>query len=148
DTLGSLVDSFFYMQPYPSGLKAAIMILAIAASLVVAALVGYRTWNERRIFFSTVLLVVFVLAVAAPIAEHFFFGTEYPLERTALYYIPIAALLWVFAFDDILVASHSKFRLVGGVSCTILISAMVFHLYRTSNLHHTMTWFYDANTKA
>jgi len=148
DTLGSLVDSYFYMQPYPSSFKTAIMAVAIVGFLLAAAVIGYRTCTDRRISFSAVLLVIAVLAVAEPIVEHVFLGTEYPVERIALYYVPIAALLAAFAIDEICVTSGATFRLAGSVSCGLLISGMLFHLYKTENLHHTMTWFYDANTKS
>jgi hypothetical protein len=148
DTLGSLVESYFYMQPYPSSFKTAIMAVAIVAFLLAAAVIGYRTCKDRRISFSAVLLVIGVLAVAEPIVEHVFLGTEYPVERIALYYVPIAALLSVFAVDETFVTSGAPFPLAGSVSCGLLISGMLFHLYKTENLHHTMTWFYDANTKS
>ncbi len=148
DTLGSLIDSYFYMQPYPSALKPAIILVSIVGFLLVAAVVGYRTWSDHHLSFPAVLLVILALAVAAPIVEHLFLGIEYPVERIALYYVPIAALLTVFAIDEAIVTSGSTFRLAGGVCCAMLITVMLFHLYRTVNLHHTMTWFYDANTKA
>ena len=148
DTLGSLIDSYFYMQPYPAGLKQAILLLSIVGFLLAAVVVGYRVWSDHQFSFSAVLLVILALAVAAPVVEHLFLGMEYPVERIALYYVPIAGLLAVFAIDEVIAASGSTFGLVGNVSCAMLAAAMLFHLYRTANLHHTMTWFYDANTKA
>jgi hypothetical protein len=148
DTLGSLIDSYFYMQPHLAGLKPAIMVIAIAGFLAAAFAIGYRIWANRTISFSAVLLFVLVLSVAAPIAEHFILGTEYPVDRIALYYIPVAGLLAAFAIDEILATGASRFGLIARMSCALLISAMLFHFSRTANTHYTMTWFYDANTKA
>lgn len=84
DTLGSLVQSYFYRQPYPEALKWTLVALAIAAFLVAALAVGYRSWRERRMSFSTVLLVVLLLALVLPPAERLLLGMEYPVERITL----------------------------------------------------------------
>jgi hypothetical protein len=147
DTVGSLVDSYFYNQSYPGSLKEGIVLLAIAGFMLSAAVVIYRTWHDRRVSFAAVLMLMLAMAVAAPIMEHHFLGAPYPIERIALYYVPLAGVLAMFLFDENLVLAGRTTRMMGNLCCALLVCGMTLHFSRTANLSHTMTWVYDAETR-
>jgi hypothetical protein len=122
-------------------------VAAASAGVVMAALaVGRRAWTERSISFGALLVLVLALAVAAPIAEHVLLGVEYPNERIALYYVPVAALLVLSGADEAL--GWTRARRPVQVACVLVAAALALHFARTANLRHTRTWFYDANTRA
>jgi len=93
------------------------------------------------------LLAVIVLAIAIAVGEHVALGMAYPFERTALYYIPIGGLFAAFAVDELVGSSGKRIRLVIQSACILLAGCMVVHFWRSANLHHTLTWYYDSETK-
>lgn len=147
DTVGSLVDSYYYNQSYPSSLKEGIVLLAIAGFMLSAAVVIFRTWQDRRVSFAAVLMLMLALAVVAPIMEHHLLGAPYPIERIALYYVPLAGVLAMFLVDENLVLAGRTTRMIGNLCCALLVGGMTLHFSRTANLSHTMTWAYDAETR-
>jgi hypothetical protein len=138
DTVGSLIDTWFYTQSYPGFIRTAILFLSVAAP-VIAAVWWIRRWTD--ISFSEILLVALAVAVAAPIVEHFMFGSLYPTDRAALYYVPLAGAWLILALDGRIPHSWSP------VFSSVLIAALAVHFSRTANFTHTLMWQYDANTK-
>jgi hypothetical protein len=148
DTLGSLVGTYFYTRPYSPGLQwsiVAVMIVAFAAS---TAWVIYRIFKERRISFTTILWMIVAAAVAEPLLEHLFLAAEYPIDRIALFYVPLGAVLTAFVIDQVPLSLGTLPRVLGRTFCLLLVAWMAAHLLRTANTHYTITWIYDANTKA
>ena len=98
--------------------------------------------------FPAVLLSALIAAVAAPITEHHLLGIEYPIDRIALFYVPLVATLAMFILDESLMRAHGRTALLLGLPGFLLLGAMAVHLSRTANSHHTLQWAYDADTKA
>lgn len=147
DTLGTLADSYFYGQPYPQGLRNAIILLAIVGFVAAVVLVAYRTARDRRLSVSAIFVSALVVAVAAPITEHHVLGVEYPVDRIALFYIPLAAAVIMFLVDETVAGAGRITTAVYGLCVAVFLAAAVGHLYRTSNTDRTLTWAYDAETK-
>jgi len=148
DTLGSMVDSYFYTQSYSESIRQGVRLLLVAGFFIAIAVISYSTWKNLRITFSTILLLMLILAIAAPVLEHHILGVEYPLERLTLYYMPLLGLLTMTVVDEILSKPPRALRVIGQACCTALLVAMVLHFSRTANLHSTLTWSYDADTKS
>jgi hypothetical protein len=148
DTMGSLVDSYFYGQPHSQTTTSTILFVAIASFALVVMVVAFRASRDRRLSFSAVLLSALIVAVGAPIAEHYVLGVEYPIDRIALYYIPLVAALVMFLVDETMVQARRGAVIACSLASSLLFGAMAAHLSRTANAHHTLAWYYDADTKA
>jgi hypothetical protein len=147
DTLGSLTETYIYLQPFSLLFKEAMMLGVLIALGLLGVAVAYRAVQDRRISFAVLLLAMLLLAVAIPVGEHVFLGMEYPFERTALYYIPMGGLFVAFGVDQIITSTGQRARLLVELVSILLVGCMAVHLMRTANLHHTLTWYYDSETK-
>lgn len=95
-----------------------------------------------RFFLAAVLLPV--LASLASIVQHHLLGSQYLLNRTALMFVPLAALpvflLFVRVFDE----KFSRWKAVLPVLIGLFCLA---HLLRAGQLKYTSEWGYDARTE-
>jgi hypothetical protein len=155
DTIGSLIDTYFYNMPAypylqlrPSSMKPALTVILIGAFSVAVIVLAYRIFAERQLLFSAVLLLVLTLAVAVPITEHYFLALDYPTERIALYYVPLAAASGTFFIDEYLSWTRRRIRALCHGGAIVLSGVMLLHFFQTANLESTLTWFYDAHTKS
>lgn len=137
----SLVQTYLYTASYGQTWRDYIFYSVLIALLGIGLWLVYRLVTDRRLEISTVLYGVLLLTVLAPIAEHLIWGSLFPLDRTALSYMPLVALVIVFPLD----------KLKQGVSkvvSLVITMLMVIHFSKTANLTHTLIWRYDADTKA
>jgi len=146
DTIYSLVDFELYQKSPATQWIWPLIVLICGLLLGLGATALWQSAQRRQLGFSALLLLVLMLITAALIAEHVLLNSRYPTDRGALYYVPITALLIVFACDEILGKSELLcifIRVMTGVLC----AAVVFHFTETANLAHTYVWWYDADTK-
>jgi hypothetical protein len=148
DTLGSIVDSYFYTQWYSESIRQGVRFLVVAGFLIALAVLSYATWKNLRITFSTILLLMLILTIAEPVLEHHILGIEYPVEPIALYYVPLLKLLIMIVVDEILLSPPRALRAMGQACCMALLGAIMLHFARTANLYSTLSWAYDADTKS
>lgn len=92
DTIGSLVRCSFARGPVAERAVASTAALVVVITVVVIALAVIE--RVRRKPSSAFSLAAFLLgsSVAFPVVEHYLLETLYPIERAALYYLPLAAL--------------------------------------------------------
>jgi hypothetical protein len=92
DTIGSLVRCSFARGPVTEGAVASTAALVVVITVVlIASAVIQRVRREPASSFS---LAAFLLggSIAFPVVEHYLLGTLYPIERAALYYLPLGGL--------------------------------------------------------
>jgi hypothetical protein len=155
DTAVSLIDSYFYNGGYPLSLRWILVGGLIVTTGVATVLVLASSWKARRWSLPAIVAVLFVLAAAAPVAEHVLTGSLYPLGRTALYYVPVIGVLITLAADQMMrYAAARRNRRQAAIfshgfrALSILLGGcMVAHLAAAANLHSAHDWPYDANTK-
>src|SRR5439155_8582587 len=150
DTVGSLIDTYFYNQPYhpylqlqPSTMKPSLTLVLVGTFLLSVIVLAYHTVKQRRFLFTGVLLLVVALAVAVPVTEHEILAIDYPTGRIALYYVPLAAAFGMFFIDECVSWSKGRIGALCQFTAIFLTAVMLLHLFRTANLKHTLTWFYD-----
>ncbi|HZL99764.1 MAG TPA: hypothetical protein VFD43_05875, partial [Planctomycetota bacterium] len=100
DTLGSLVASSMYDRRLadPARELLAWSLLAVPALLGLAVL-GVRASGQEGAPRSGLLLALLSGALAMPVLQHALFGTNYPIERAALYLVPLWSLAVASALD-------------------------------------------------
>lgn len=122
DTLVSLANCSLYSAGFPSPQAVAIGAIVL---LAVALFLGHR---------DRILLFVLGASVMMAIANHIVFGARYPIERGALYLVPLYGAALILALRET--------RLVLPAVLVLLLTA---HFARTFDLHRCYTWQYDAH---
>jgi hypothetical protein len=141
ETLGSLIQTYFYGQPVSPLAKPFLIGVILLVVSVASVALSARAWQTRKLSFATLMLVTLLLAAAVTVTEHYAFDVQYPFERLALYYVPIAGVLAMFLMDGI------SLRAARRGMAAIIAAFMIFHFGRTANLTHTLTWSYEAHTR-
>jgi hypothetical protein len=143
DTVDSLVDRLSYGAPYYGGWQVfmyPLISLVVVASGVLCVRVLLRKSKEQEIL----LLFCTLLGLSLlTIVQRDFMGSYYPMERTALPFVPVFLVLCLLLIN---IAST-----IWGNSTTVFAwtIGVVFltHFGFSMNLHYVLDWKYDANTK-
>ena len=90
--------------------------------------------------FSFVLLFSIIFIITA---QFYVFGTQYVVERTALFLYPIIAL----NFTTIATLLMTKSKQLGRFVAILFIVFCTYHIARTSNLRYFSEWWFDIHTK-
>jgi hypothetical protein len=91
---------------------------------------------------------ILLLTVVLPIIQHHFLQVLFPIERAALYYIPLFGLVLVFAASRLEI--HSCRHWLNHLLVNSLLIAAFFpavHFFRNFNFNECFTWGYDAHNK-
>jgi hypothetical protein len=148
DTVGSLISSSFYFQSYPEGIKLFIECVLITLFAVGGMLFIYHLMIKKRMEKINASFLILLICILSPIIQFLLFKTQLPYGRTALYYIPLFVLLFVFIIDKIsFIPTFKCTTVISFLASIILCISVGFHFYRTANLHYTYDWKYDADTK-
>jgi hypothetical protein len=92
DTIGSLVRCSFAQGRVSEGVVAGTAALVVALSLLLFVLGVIQLAGRNRGSALSLVALLLGTTVAVPLAEHALLGTLYPIERAALYYLPLGAL--------------------------------------------------------
>lgn len=148
DTIGSLVKVSFYSMPHSPAVELFVKNIILAFYVVFSiALVGClikRKTDNLFVLFSSLLLCVSLL----PVAQHLFFQSLFPIERAALFYIPLFMFASLFALNTIhdTLQNHSSKYLVLFFPLG-LATLMGMHFSRGFKLDYCYSWNYDAHNK-
>ncbi len=146
DTVGSQVFSWQYGGNYSEQFSNWVIYLAIAlclAALVYALLrvkKGYSALHK--------IAAVLALNITAVLIQHYILGSLFPVDRTALVFLPLFALLLVFFLEDVIQTCRINFiTLISYAFSMAVIGLFIYNFWRAANLKYTLTWRYDAGTK-
>jgi len=150
DTVGSLIGASMYGLTYTSGITTLIYAV-VACVVVISAVVLVRCVRKGALENGTLCLaaVFGLVSVAAlcSIAQHFVLGTNYLIERTAIFFIPLFCLLLIQLVDHLFAAGNVGLRYVGTFALILGVASILYHNVKVMNFDSTLTWKYDANTK-
>lgn len=147
DTVQSLLLSTAY-QPHTHtwllngwGYLAGIFYVAI----ILLLLPYWRYWF-RSMF--GVLLLQLNICIVTCLVLHQLLGLLLPIERTALYFVPLTGLSVAYGLHTLLQIVRRQTSLSAIIRCAALSVVVVLGLNwaRNANLSHTLTWRYDADT--
>ena len=144
-----LVRDSLYSVNYFS--KDTVLIIGIVYGIfLISALAGafifyFRTppkeWH--RYYLATAYL--FLMSCLVMILQHYILDSNYLLNRKALVFIPLSALLTFFLLYGL--AEISRQRLAMTLSVLLTVS-MFYHSIRAFNFSHCREWWYDKNTRS
>jgi hypothetical protein len=148
DTWTSLLNDSFYGVRYSAGQSLAVSVLCLSIGVVfIAAAAGYLRRKRLRDLVPGALFPALLLLIAlAVFARRRIFHTPFPLDRTALYFLPIAVLATVFS----LYLTGREGRTARWPSLALLVILTLgagVHFARTANTALTVEWRFDADTK-
>jgi hypothetical protein len=148
DTVGSLIESSLYAQPYAETLLAPVA-FAVGALAIIAAgitLAGARHASPGSSREGALVLTGILLAcIASSELQHLLFGTKFLIDRTALFVLPVFALLVSFACDAL--HAPAALRRVGAGTTAVLAATALAHTLLALNTTKTLEWAYDADVK-
>ena len=148
DTVGSLIESTLYAQPYALSASGPLAV-AVAAALVAAAGIAFaggpRAAPGSSRETALAMLGILAVCVASSQLQHQLLGTRFLIDRTALFLVPVFALLVVFCCDAL--DGHIPARRAGNIAAAVFAALATLHTALALNTSHTLTWAYDADTK-
>lgn len=148
DTLKSLIEVSFYTVELS---RLSIKIIAVGVLVMMGAflLTALSLWqSKRKPSYFHWLLLISIGAIMLPILQNLLFDTRYPVERSALYYLPLFATLLSIQFDHLMSGfKQPRFNTLV-MRLSLLISLTLTGYFVTNfNLSSCYSWGYDAYNK-
>tara|TARA_R110002049_G_scaffold100145_5_gene244001 strand:- start:4562 stop:5998 length:1437 start_codon:yes stop_codon:yes gene_type:complete len=91
------------------------------------------------------LLLIFILILGLHI-ENYLFAANFPIVRTALFYIPLVGLYLYYLISEIYEV-YPKKKMVYTLICICISTPLLINFLSSINLSRTKSWDYDAHTK-
>jgi hypothetical protein len=119
-----------------------IMIASVALGLVLAVFLKPVNKEYR------VMLAVLVLFVAVPVVQFYLLRTPYPMNRTALFYLPLYALFFTYLIAEISQRLKNAGRRLVQLGILLIIAIPLWYNFTISmNLRYAFEWVFDQDTK-
>ena len=149
NTVFSLINDSFYGNLYFPGQERVIFLFILCSLLgfLILAFIHYRqrTWLQALPGLS--VFAVLVIASLSTIVQKAVLATPYLQGRTALFFIPLFALLLIFLFDYL--SRRKRGLAILSISLLILITFLSgWHFVQRANTAMTVEWRYDADNKS
>jgi len=139
----SIINASLYFSGYPSWIITIIKnIILLLFGMGILSVIIKKEYNSSLTMMITLIIVILVELFS----EHWLFSAKFPLERTALFYIPLLSVYVYFLFQHLFI--HYKFNkwiynIFIGLSTVILL----INFFKGINFEYTKTWRFDSHTK-
>jgi hypothetical protein len=149
DTFYSLIGDSFYGITYAAGQERIVFLFLVGAAVFSLLLLGRRLLKKNlseppeTVSILAVMIIISLLVVA----QRALFGIPHLMGRTAIFFIPLAALFLLFWLRD-LWQLCGAWRAGALVILVAIVGFSSYHWIRTANVTHTLEWYNDADTKA
>ena len=148
DTVVSVINAVIQGQPYynPAALALKIFIVASFLTMFVAALSEFY-FKKMSALQEKFVIAFLLLAFAFVISEmqHFILGTRFLFHRTAIFFVPLFCLAFIFFISDFY--AGEKLRVPGRLALVIVASAFFIHTIFCLNVSSISAWRFDSETK-
>jgi hypothetical protein len=145
DTVGSLISASFYQKDYGNGFQVILQWMLVVSFLIILTAQLFSRRNIQLVRLTALLAFLF----SAIVAEHYIFSTPYPMLRTALIFIPVLGLFYLFTIDKMLsrVKNENLQLKISFVVFIIICQPLIYNFVKSANLTHVEEWDFDSNTK-
>lgn len=92
------------------------------------------------------ILALISLLFTGLFLEHYIFGAKFPIERTALFYIPLFGVFIYYLFLHLTTLYNFKKKYFAIVP-VFISTLLVINFLSEANITHTKIWRYDSHTK-
>lgn len=146
DTVGSLARSSLYSLPDTLATEQIVSAVLVGLFFVLLIFGVCLLLLRKEVSLFELLLLLLAATVFLPALQHQLLQTRFPLDRAALYYLPLYATV-------ILSASQLLWRLSGGrrgrvaalALPALMAAALGWHFCRGFNTQTCFTWWFDAH---
>jgi hypothetical protein len=146
DTVNSLVRGSLYSIAYSHATENAISAVLIGLFIMLSLLSLYQFFFRKEVTLVGLFCSILTLAVALPIFQHYLFKTLFPIERAAVYYLPLYAAVLLSAFHWLIGLSSRRLEKTMVLILPVIIAtALCWNFYHAFNMHTCYTWGYDAH---
>ncbi len=145
NTLTILIHRSIYFSYYGEVLWKIVRVIVILFFLL--ALISQLYVNHESPLQK--ITVVLLLMIFANILQHYVFDVLYPMERTALFYIPLYSLLVVYLLAEYSLTLKASYEIVifNALLVIFLTAPLIYHFYCNLNLKHSLEWAFDSEVK-
>ena len=145
DTFCTITDRCFYEQGYNYWFqriaKGFVILIVISASCYVALKKIKKRINNTTMFIGTLVLLIGFCALSS-IVQHQLLGTLYLIDRTALFFVVLFNLLFVFFINE-LAKQNERISILIYLTGAIA----VFHFALSFNTSYVLEWKSNADVK-
>lgn len=146
DTVSTAAEQCFYGKPYGKWLELPVKMLVLSA-FATALVFTLCWWKQRQLSPARLFLSSLVLLVAgcclATVAEHRLLGTLYLIDRTTLFLVVLASVLFVFLISEL-----AKIKPVVAGAMYIAAAAALVHFSFSGNFSYVLEWRSGSDVKA
>jgi len=150
DTVGSLVETFFYGMKYGQFLSVPVQILVLAVTASVAGVVIWIILKRDPALFSAnrVLFIVFfllIITIMINVSQFYLVGTRLMIRRYGLLFVPLFMLCSSFLFVFLLRLERFKVSFLIIAYC--LAFAVASHTFSAFSAKTYLDWEYEKDTR-
>ena len=148
DTVKSLARASLYSVNYTHATEGAVSAFAVGLFAALLLLGVGLFVSRREVPLFAPLLLMLASAVALPLAQHRLLGTLFPLDRAALFYLPLYAAALLSASHLLWrISRRRRARAAALALPTLLAALMLWHFQRSFNLHSCYLWWFHAHDR-
>jgi 4-amino-4-deoxy-L-arabinose transferase-like glycosyltransferase len=148
DTIHSLVRCSLYSIPDSSAVVSRISAILIGLFALLLPLAVRQLWFSKREATFGLLVLLLAGAVALPMVEHRLFETLFPIERAALYYLPLYAAALVYAVGLLRTApTESSRRMLAPILAASTAIAVGWYFCRGFTERSACAWLVDIHNR-
>ncbi len=134
-----------YLHMYHVEVLGGLFVLALTLGLVMAIRKMLKTPEDAKAQFTLAAFLLPLLVSVASIVQHHLLGVNYLVGRTALLFIPLAAIPFYLFFENLLQEKNNWYRRALPVAVTAFC---IIHAVRAYQFTHSTEWWYDSNSRA
>jgi hypothetical protein len=145
DTLGTIVDRWFYEVGYNYWFQRLAKAFIICTLLGAISFIIFRFLKKQLTYkYSFLISMVWIclFCVMSTIAQHYLLNTLYLIDRTALFFTVLFAVILVFFIQELMM-EKPKAAFISYIAAAFVTAHMVLSF----NMIYVLEWKWDANTK-
>jgi hypothetical protein len=144
DTVHSLVRCSLYRVVYPWALADAVVALLVASFFLLVLLTVWNVVIWKIPSLLSVLVPMLAFAATLPILEHHLLHARFPVERAALYLLPLHGISLLYAFELLSWRMQRSWpRLAVLALAAASTVGLTWHFARGFTLRTSYTWWQD-----
>lgn len=146
-TFKSIISGSLYSIDYGILIFNVISLFFLLTIILSVFLLLFDLIKNKTFQISSIFYLITLLSILFPILQNIFLGTPFPTQRTAVMYIPLFAISFIFCLNEFIILFKKPAQILIS-SLAILISFFsIYHCVKAMNLSKTYTFFEDCNTK-
>ena len=148
DTVEGLVRASAYSNTLPQPATAAISVVLIGIALAVLAVGAWRFRGHPEASLALVYGALLAGSAALPMVERYVFHVLWPIERAAVYYIPLYVVAVLFGVQLLAGLTNRRWGVTGILTLPALLAVLLcWQFVRHFDPHSYFDWAYDRHDK-